>query len=517
MDECIQPAPEQPTPPVAAECAADRGEAPLDGGAEGDTKEAFAALLASSGGDAGPKWRKGDKVKAPVVRVTDEWVFVGLGTKEEGSVRIDEFSAPPQGDAEAAPKLPREGDLLEAYILSTQGGEVVLTTRLGRHDASKAALEAAWQGGIPVEGRVVQLIKGGFEVRVSGLRAFCPLSQIDVRWPKQPEFYVGQTYAFRVVEYKEKGRNVIVSRRGLLEEERARQRDTLVEAIVPGAVVTGTVRSVQPFGAFVDLGGIDALIPVSEFSWHRVENPAEALGEGQQVTAKVLTVDWAKDRVSLSLKALADDPWAAAVGKYAVGQRVTGVVARLAPFGAFVTLEPGVDGLVHISALGAGRRVAHPKEVLQTGQEVEAEILAVDGASRKISLSLDSRPSESSGSLPGVGEIVDGVVEKVMEFGVFVKLPSGRTGLVPNVEMGTARGTDHSREFRAGTPMEVLVLEIADGGKKIRLSRKGVGKKREDDDMKEYATQGQTQGASVGAASMGTFADLLKGRLKGKD
>lgn len=524
MEEIDSPAPEttEDAAAVAGEAAGGSQPPPATPAGDAETTEDFAALLEASGPDTGPRWRKGDKIKAPVVRVTDEWVFVGLGTKEEGAIRIDEFSAAPaEGEtAPPAPKLPAEGETIEAYILSAQGGEVVLTIKLGRHDASKAAIEAAWQAGIPLEGRVAQLVKGGFEVRISGLRAFCPLSQIDVRWPKQPEQYVGRTFTFRVLEYKEKGRNIIVSRRGLLEEERAKQRDTLREAVVPGAVVSGVVRSVQTFGAFVDLGGVDALIPVSEISWRRVENPAEVLSEGQQVTARVLTVDWEKDRVSLSLKSLEEDPWAAAARKYSAGQRITGTVARLAPFGAFVTLEPGVDGLVHISALGAGKRVAHPKEVLQPGQEVEAEVLSVDGAARKISLSMEFRHADSLGSLPASGDIIDGVVEKVLDFGVFVKLPSGHTGLVPNVEMGTPRGTDHSREFRAGTAMEVLVLEVGDGGRKIRLSRKGVVRKREDDDMREYATQGQGSGAGAGGgagSSMGTFADLLKGRLKGKE
>jgi small subunit ribosomal protein S1 len=444
--------------------------------------------------------------------VTDEWVFVSLGTKEEGTIRIDEFTAP-EGEAAAeapAPALPVEGETIEAYVLSTQGGEVVLTTRIARRDASKAALEEAWRSAIPVEGRVTQAVKGGLEVRVSGLRAFCPLSQIDVRWPKQPEAYVGHTFTFRVLEFKEKGRNVIVSRRALLEEERARQRETLRESVVPGAVVTGVIRSIQNFGAFVDLGGVDALIPISEMSWQRIGSPSEVLSEGQTVTAKVLTVDWERDRVSLSLKSLEEDPWVAAARKYEIGQRLNGTVARLAPFGAFVTLEPGIDGLVHISALGAGRRVGHPKEVVQPGETVEVEVLGVDTENRKISLSMGFRYAETLGSLPRQGEILAGEVEKVMEFGVLVKLPTGHTGLVPNVEMGTPRGTDHSKAFKPGTAMEVIVLAVEDGGRKIRLSRRGVVRKREEDDLKEYsASQPEAQGAST----FGTLGDLLKAKL----
>ncbi|MBI5016641.1 MAG: 30S ribosomal protein S1 [Deltaproteobacteria bacterium] len=510
MDERTTPAPEPPVSPDPSAPAA-TSESPKSDAPEAETTQAFAELLATSGEQPGPRWKRGEKIQAVVVRVTEEWVFVSLGTKEEGAIRRAEFTAA-EGEAttEGSARLPAEGETIEAYVLSTQGGEVVLTTKLARRDSSKAALEEAWRSGIPVEGRVTQAVKGGLEVRVSGLRAFCPLSQIDVRWPKQPEAYVGQTYTFRILEFKEKGRNVIVSRRALLEEERARQREGLRESVVPGAVLSGLVRSIQSFGAFVDLGGLDALIPVSEMSWQRVGSPAEVLSEGQTVTAKVLTVDWEKDRVSLSLKALEEDPWAAAARKFEVGQRVTGTVARLAPFGAFVTLEPGIDGLVHISALGAGRRVGHPKEVLQPGETVEVEVLGVDRENRKISLSMGFRHADSVGSLPRSGEILGGVVERVMEFGVLVKIPSGHTGLVPNVEMGTPRGTDHAKSFKPGDPMEVVVLGVEEGGRKIRLSRRGVVRKREEDDLKEYsASQPENQGGST----FGTLGDLLKAKL----
>ncbi|MBI5440737.1 MAG: S1 RNA-binding domain-containing protein [Deltaproteobacteria bacterium] len=426
-------------------------------------------------------------------------------------IRVAEFGAPAEGEGEAKP-LPKDGETIEAYVLSTQAGEVVLTTKVAQRDASRAAVEEAWRSEIPVEGRVVQVVKGGFEVRVSGLRAFCPLSQIDLRWPKDPQVYVGQTFVCRIIEFKEKGRNVIVSRRPILEEERAKQRESLRERIVPGAVVTGTIRSIQSFGAFVELGGAEALIPVSEMSWRRVESPSEVLAEGQPVTAKVLSVDWDRDRISLSLKALEEDPWAAAAQKYKAGERTTGTVARLAPFGAFVTLEPGVDGLVHISALGAGRRISHPKEVLQPGQSVEVEVLSVDLEKRKISLSMEYHHADALGALPREGEILEGAVEKVMDFGVLVKIPSGHTGLVPNVEMGTPRGTDHSKSFKPGDAMEVLVLGVEDRGRRIRLSRKAVTHKREQDEVAQYAsTQPQAQ-----QSSFGTLGDLLRAKLEKK-
>ncbi|MHB8766279.1 MAG: S1 RNA-binding domain-containing protein [Deferrisomatales bacterium] len=508
MDETTRPDPETPTPAAPSPASAPAGE-PAPAAAEGETTQAFAELLAGSGGDTRQKWNKGDKLKATVVALSGDWVFVSLGGKEEGTIRVTEFTEPAPEGQPAAPGLPAVGDQVEAYVLSASGGEVVLTTRLGRRDASLSGVEAAWHAGIPLEGRIGQTVKGGYEVRVSGLRAFCPLSQVDLRWPRNPDEHVGQTYLFKVIEFKEKGRNIILSRRALLEEERVRQRDELRTAVVPGAVVTGTVRSLQSFGAFVDLGGVDALIPISEMSWGRIESPSELLGEGQQITAKVLTVDWEKNRLSLSLKAMEGDPWEAAARTYQPGQRVKGTVARLAAFGAFVTLEPGVDGLVHISALGAGRRVKHPKEVLQVGEVVEADVLGVDLPGRKISLSLEHRHLDTLGDLPQVGSVVQGTVENVAEFGVFVKVPSGHTGLVPNVEMGTPKGTDHGRMFKPGAVIEVSVLDVEDGGRRIRLSRKATTERKEEADAREYR-----QVMAEAPTSMGTLGDLLRAKLK---
>jgi small subunit ribosomal protein S1 len=496
------PAPEQEATRVAV----------AEGAPEAETAQDFAQMLATAGGQTPVRWKKGEKISVRVARVSGDWVFVSLGGKQEGGIRADEFAAAPGAEGEAgAVKLPAEGDELEAFVLSTQGGEVLLTTKVSARGASLAHLEEAWRSGIPVEGRVVQPVKGGFEVRLAGLRAFCPLSQIDLRWPKEAQEYAGQTFPFKILEFKEKGRNIIVSRRALLEEDRAQAREALKARLVPGEVVTGTVRSVQSFGAFVDLGGVDALIPISEMSWTRVESPAEVVSPGQQVTAKVLNVDWERDRVSLSLKALAGDPWDDVAAKYQSGQRVTGTVARLTNFGAFVTLEPGIDGLIHISALGAGRRVKHPKEVLQPGEVVEADVVGVDAGARKISLSLEHRHQATLGGLPSPGSVLGGAVEKVVDFGLFVRLPSGHTGLVPNVEMGTPRGTDHSRMFRPEDPIEVMVLDVEEGGRRIRLSRKAVSDGREAQEAQEYrATQPDPN------ASMGTLGDLFKARLAKK-
>jgi len=499
--------------PAASGChAAASGEGRVVGSSTGDSdplesREAFAELLGQA--DAAPPVRrkKGDKVSVPVVVVNSDWVFVALGGKEEGSIRTSEFAVAGGPADDQRPPLPAVGDTVSAYVLTARGGEVVLTTQLSGRDASLASVEQAWQAGIPLEGKVARAVKGGVEVRVANTRAFCPLSQLDLRWPKDPSIYVGQSFAFQVLEFKENGRNIVLSRRVLLEEERAGQREVLRQSLQPGAVVTGTVRSVQNFGAFVDLGGVDGLIPISEMAWTRVEDPTEVVSDGQQVTVQVLAVDWDKERISLSLKALGQDPWAAAAQRFGVGSRVVGRVVRLADFGAFVSLEPGVDGLVHISALGAGRRVGHPKEVVAVGDEVEVEVLAVDPGKRRISLSMEHRLREAMGQLPRTGDTLDGVVEKVADFGVFVKLPSGHTGLVPNAEAGTERDADHKRLFKPGDSMEVAVLAVEEGGRRIRLSRKALVNREEREAAAAYAP-------SSDGGGFGTLGDLLKSKLK---
>ncbi|GAB4250555.1 MULTISPECIES: S1 RNA-binding domain-containing protein [Deferrisoma] len=467
------------------------------------TREEFARLLEGADqGAAVQSVKPGDKVRCRVARVADDWVFVDLGGKQEGSIRREEFEA----DA-----LPSEGQEIEAYVVSTAAGEVVLTTKLSARDLSKNALAEAHQAGIPVEGKVVKVVKGGYEVRVGGLRAFCPHSQIDLRWTKEPEVHVGQTYAFKVLEYKEGGRNVVLSRRALLEEERAKKREELRTVLEPGAVVTGRVRAVHDFGAFVEFDGVDGLIPVSEMSWGRVESPTEVVRPGDEVTVKVIAVDWEKDRVTLSLKELQEDPWTAVATKYQPGQRVQGRVTRIAPFGAFVELEPGVEGLVHISALGAGRRVRSAAEVVSPGEAVEVEVVSVDPEARRISLSLEHRLWESMGPLPRPGEVLEGTVEKVAPFGVFVKLPSGHVGLVHNTEMGTPKGTDHAKAFRPGDPMQVAVLGVEDDGRKIRLSRQAVDERAEREALEEYSRPADSKPAGP---VFGTLGDLLKEKLK---
>jgi len=346
------------------------------------------------------------------------------------------------------------------------------------------------------------------------VRCFCPFSQIDLKGGREGGIYLGRTFPFKVLEFEENGKNIILSRRSLLEQEKAEKVEKLKETLQTGTDVTGTVRSVMNFGAFVDLGGIDGLIPASEISWVRNERPSDILSLGQQVTARILSVDWQNNKLSLSLKAMEPDPWSTVAGTYAEGSRVSGKVVRLTPFGAFVNLQPGIDGLIHISNLGTGRRVHHPKEVVEVGQTLEAYVLSVDTDSRKISLSVNPKVEPEKIALPGVGEILEGKVEKLMPFGVFVKLKSGLTGLIPNSEMATAQGSDHKKMFPEGSVIKVAVIEIDTGSNKVKLSRKAAMDMAVKQEYEEYLTESRQADGSSGG--LGTLGDLLKAKMEGK-
>jgi small subunit ribosomal protein S1 len=263
------------------------------------------------------------------------------------------------------------------------------TTKLGSGPGKQTQIEDAWRTGAPVEGAVVKEMKGGFEIRIAGsVRAFCPFSQMGVRRGESHAEHIGRTLPFKIIELSEGGRNVVVSRRPILESERRDKVAALKETLKEGMLVKGIVTSLQNFGAFVEIGGIEGLLPISEIAWGRTEKVSDILSVGQAVEVIIKKLDWEQNRFSFSLKGTTPDPWDQVADAFVVGSYHTGIVSRLAPFGAFVTLKEGVDGLIHISKLGAGKRINHPREVVTEGQSVEVQVEAVDQANRKLSLAL---------------------------------------------------------------------------------------------------------------------------------
>ena len=343
-------------------------------------EKSFAELLDESGMEQG--WLKpGQRVEAMIVKITPEWVFIDVGGKHEGYLDRREFL-----DKEGNLTV-KEGETVKAYFLSSQHNEKLFTTKVSSGEAGRAFLADASHSGIPVEGVVEREVKGGFEIRLAGdARGFCPFSQMGLFRVATPADWIGKRLSFKIIEYGERGRNIVVSHRALLEDERAKQKEALKETLKEGMLVKGTVVSLQKFGAFVDLGGVQALIPISEIAWEHIGDISEKLTLGQEVEATILRLDWEKDRISLSLRTNLPDPWERVEKEFPEGSSFTGTVARLTKFGAFVTLIPGVDGLLHISKLGRGKRITHPSEVLTEGQQLLVKVEKIDRDAKRISL-----------------------------------------------------------------------------------------------------------------------------------
>ena len=476
--------------------------------------DSFAALFEQSKNDT-PKRRTvrvGETLDAVVVQVGKETVFLELDGKRQAFIEADEVRAP-DGTMNVA-----VGDTLRARVVEVDGaaGTVRLGRTLGRASGS-AAVEQAKASGLPLEGKVVAVNKGGLEIDLAGTRAFCPISQADAHYVEDPKALIGKSMEFAVVEVRDGGKNVIVSRRALLERDAKEAAARVLKTIIPGAVLKGTVRAVRDFGAFVDLGGVEGLIPAKEIGHDRGVAVSSAVAVGDVVEVQVLDVKDAdpaapggkgkERRITLSLKALAKDPWEALDVVAPVGKVVSGVVARVVDFGAFVKLAPGVEGLLHVSELGSKARA------LTVGQAISVVVRQVDAKEKRISL-VPAPEGVGAGATVNapkltVGAIVAGAVDRIETYGVFVQIEgtSGRAGrgLVPSAELGVPRGTDLRKTFPEGTKVRAKIVEIADG--KIRLSLRAA---KDDDERAEF--EGFREKARA-PEKLGTLGDLL---LKGK-
>jgi small subunit ribosomal protein S1 len=346
-----------------------------------DQEEDFAAMFEAS--VKARQFSRGQVVEGTVVAIGPKVAFVNIGGKGEAEIDVAELKDA-DGDIDVS-----VGGRIQAMVVSTSGG-IVLSRKGVRNAATQRELEDAFRAGLAVEGKVEAVVKGGYEVRVARERAFCPLSQIDIARTTDPAVHLGKVYAFRVIEYKDGGKNIVLSRRTHLEEEQRASAAEVRKSIVPGAVLAGRVVSVPEFGAFVDLGGgIQGLLHVSEMSWTRGTKPAEIVAPGDQITVKVLRVDDATQKISLGLKQLLDDPWTAVASKYEVGQVRRGRVTRVADFGAFVELEPGIEGLAHASTFApAGRAGGGWAKEVSVGFTGAFKILTIDTAQKRIGLAL---------------------------------------------------------------------------------------------------------------------------------
>ena len=474
-----------------------------------DTED-FAAMF-----EASLKARRvtqGQTIEGTIVAIGPEVAFVDVGGKGEATIDVAELKDA-DGDIEVA-----VGDRIQAVVTSTAGG-LTLSRKLARGAASARQLEDAYHSGLPVEGRVEKEVKGGYEVRIAGQRAFCPFSQIDTARGTDPATHLGKVYTFRITEYKEGGRNLIVSRRALLEEV---QRETAAEvrkSIVSGAVITGRVASLREFGAFVDLGGgVQGLLHISEMGWSRIADPSQVLKPGEEITVKVLQVDDAKEKISLGLKQLTADPWSRVGTSYDVGQVVAGRVTRVTEFGAFIELEPGVEALAHLSTFAPTGRREGWKSLIAPGMTAPFEILSIDLEKKRIGVALVPEGSARASGTAPAGEIVPGArlkgkVERHESFGVFVFLAPGRTGLLPLSETGIPKEADVKKAFPIGSDVEVVALEVDETSRRIRLSVKAIGEAQEAAEVLHYTQRAE----AAPTEGFGSLADKLRGALKLRD
>ena len=450
---------------------------------------------------------RGQVIEGTIVGFGPKVAFVDVGGKGEAEIDLAELKDA-DGDVEVS-----VGDRIQAMVVATGGG-IVLSRKGVRNAETQHELEEAFRGGVAVEGKVEKAVKGGYDVRIARERAFCPLSQIDIVRTSDPAVHEGQTYAFRIIEYKNGGKDLVLSRRRHLEEQQRASAADVRKTIVPGAVLNGRVASVLDFGAFVDLGGgIQGLLHVSEMGWSRVTNPNEIVAPGDPITVKVLRVDDATQKISLGLKQLLEDPWTSAAMTYEVGQVRTGRVTRVADFGAFVELAPGVEGLAHVSTFPPTGRAGEWAKSVAVGSTRAFEILSIDVAQKRIGIALKDDESAAAAALPQSalepGAIITGKIERHEKFGVLVFLSPGRTGLMPFAETGLERDADIRKAFPVGSDVEVVVLEADPAGRRIRLSKKAVAEQREQAELREY----EARPSSAPAESLGSIADKLRGAL----
>ena len=459
-------------------------------------QETFADLFAQQ--KTGPMLQIGQVVKGRIIQIGADSVFVDIQGKGEALIARAEL------EDESGTLQVAVGDEVEATVLSTDG-EVRLSRKLLKGAQAREMLQISVENGVPVEGKVTGVIKGGYEVMVAGLRAFCPFSQIDIRRVESSDAFLNHVLEFRVTRYDEKGRNIVLSRRQLLEAEAAKAAEETKKKLVPDAVLPGTITSIAEFGVFVDLGGIQGLVPLSELSHVRISKLTDQFQVGQAVTVKVLRVDPQKGKVTLSLKALEGDPWRTVSDQLRERQIVQGRIVRTTDFGAFVELLPGVDGLLHLSEIPRNQQ-GQIKEAAAVGGELAVMILGIDPSKRRISLALAPEgvaPGEQAEELQA-GAVKTGTVERIEQFGLFVRLGPGQVGLIPNAEMGTPRGTDHRKDFSPGTEVKVVVVGIEEGGKRIRLSRSKALAHEEQSETQAYLRGSQKGGFGL------TLGDLLK-------
>ena len=434
------------------------------------TMENFAQLLEES--FTLQEMNPGEVITAEVVGIDQNFVTVNAGLKSESLIDVAEFKNA-QGEIEV-----KVGDFVTVTIESVENGfgETKLSREKAKRAADWIALEEAMENGDILSGVINGKVKGGLTVMINSIRAFLPGSLVDVRPVKDTSHFEGKEIEFKVIKLDKKRNNVVVSRRAVLEATLGEERKALLENLQEGSIIKGIVKNITDYGAFVDLGGIDGLLHITDLAWRRVKHPSEVLEVGQEVEAKVLKFDQDKQRVSLGMKQLGEDPWSGLTRRYPQGTRLFGKVSNLTDYGAFVEIEQGIEGLVHVSEMDWTNKNVHPSKVVQLGDEVEVMILEIDESRRRISLGMkqcQANPWEEFAANHNKGDKISGAVKSITDFGVFVGLPGGIDGLVHLSDLSwTEAGEEAVRKYKKGEEVEAVVLAIDVDKERISLGIK---------------------------------------------
>jgi small subunit ribosomal protein S1 len=439
-------------------------------GAGSPTREDFAKLIDESFGHG--HLQEGSVVKGTVVGIEKDLAVIDVGLKTEGRVALREFSGPGRN---ADIKV---GDTVEVYLERIENalGEAVLSRDKARREESWGKLEKAFQNNEKVQGVIFNQVKGGFTVDLDGAVAFLPRSQVDIRPIRDVSPLMNNSQPFQILKMDRRRGNIVVSRRTVLEETRAEQRQELVQNLEEGQVIDGVVKNITDYGAFVDLGGIDGLLHVTDIAWRRVNHPSEVLNIGQQVKVKIIKINHETHRISLGMKQLLDDPWQGIEAKYPVGAKFTGRVTNITDYGAFVELEPGIEGLIHVSEMSWTKKNVHPGKIVSTSQEVEVQVLEVDPVKRRISLGLKQtmrNPWEVFVEKYPAGSVVEGEVKNKTEFGLFLGLDGDVDGMVHLSDLDWKRpGEQVIEEYKKGDKVKAQVLDVDIEKERISLGIK---------------------------------------------
>ncbi len=453
-------------------------------------------------------FEEGEVVQGRIVQIRGGEVLVDVGYKSEGTIPLEEF--------QRSGAVPKVGDEIEVYLEAKEDAEGLIVLSKDRADKIKVwdTVSRAYEKGIPVEGKVVEVVKGGLAVDV-GVRAFLPGSQVDLRPVKNLGALLGQTLRAKVIKLNRRRGNVVLSRRILLEEEREDRRRQTLAVLHEGMVLSGAVKNITDYGAFVDLGGIDGLLHVTDMSWGRIGHPSEIFKVGDQIEVVVLHFDKETSRVSLGYKQRSSDPWEVVEAKYPVGSRVTGRVVSLTNYGAFVELEPGIEGLVHVSEMSWTRRVRHPSKLVNVGDQAEVMVLDVNKTTKRISLGMkqvEPDPWVTIDERYTPGMRVQGKVRNLTDFGAFVELEPGVDGLLHISDMSWTRNIGHPSELlKKGQPVETLILNVDRETKRISLGLKQIQPDPWQMVAERYPVGSRVTGKIVRLTDFGAFVELEPG------